>query len=234
MFFNSRRHHKYNFTNGYFRKVSIVGKVLVSIILIAIFTRILEIIVNNAIPIIFFIVLGVAIYFSYKPANSPIKRYVNYKQYNNVNISRLQLISILKSLSPRQFEVFCAKLFEALGNKAILTSATNDGGKDVIVNNRIYVECKRYNIDVVGREICQKLLGAVEADGMEKGIVFTNGRVHQNAIEIVKKTKRLEIWDMDRIYNEFNAIENYKASIVLDDALQYVEEGECGASPQTE
>ncbi|MVX64823.1 hypothetical protein GKZ28_14080 [Clostridium chromiireducens] len=169
------------------------------------------------------------------PCSIILSRYINYLQYGKVSISRQQLIAILKLLSPRQFEYFCAELFKALGHKVYLMPDGPDGGKDVIVDDEIYVECKRYNGSfMIGREICQKLLGAVEADNMKKGIVFTNGKIHNNGAEMFAKTRRLELWNIDTIYIKLNSLEKHKASFILDKSLKYTESEEINYQPELE
>lgn len=153
-------------------------------------------------------------------------KYVEYLKYGKVKVSKAQLEFLLHYLSPRQFEVFCAELFKGLGYDVELTPEGNDGGKDVILNDRIYVECKRFNKSMIGREICQKLLGAVEADGMEKGIIFTNGMLHENGKEMLLKTNRLELWNIDTIFIKLNSLEPYMASKVLDMAIKHEEGNE--------
>ena len=53
---------------------------------------------------------------------------------------------IIKKLQGREFEEFCKKLFEETGQYKLieLTDEKYDGGKDIILDNKIYVECKRY------------------------------------------------------------------------------------------
>lgn len=151
-------------------------------------------------------------------------RLIDYLQYGQVKLSKIQLETILKTLTPRQFEYFCAEFFRLMGHKSELMPDGPDGGKDVVLDGKVYVECKRYNVSVIGSEICQKLLGAVEADGMEKGIIFTNGKVHQTGFEVFAKTKRLELWNIDTIYVKLNSLENHKISLLLDESLKYYEE----------
>lgn len=127
---------------------------------------------------------------------------------------------ILAGFTPRQFEIFCYELFKALGYRAYLTPPGPDGGKDVIVNNNTYVECKRYNSSIIGREICQKLLGALIADKMKEGIIFTNGKINQNAIEFMKKTDKIKLWDSTVIYRKANSLKAYKLSKIIDLALE--------------
>lgn len=94
----------------------------------------------------------------------------------------------IKLMSPRDFEAFCACLYRMLGYRAILTEATADGGKDVILEKNgefTFIECKHWkdcydkninesdgqyhDIDerigsafAIGRPIAQKLRGAMD------------------------------------------------------------------------
>lgn len=70
------------------------------------------------------------------------------------DFTKNQFRMMLTAFTPRQFEEICYELFQALGDDAYLMEDGPDGGKDVILDNKIYVECKRYNLDSVGREIC--------------------------------------------------------------------------------
>lgn len=218
MFFKSRRRSKMQI---YWGRLRIIGMIISLIIFFRIIVSTISLIVDIydrhrlvTIMVLLFIIL------SY-PCSIILSRYINYLQYGKVNISRQQLIAILKVLSPRQFEYFCAELFKGLGHEVYLMPDGQDGGKDVIVDDEIYVECKRYNTSMIGREICQKLLGAVEADNMKKGIVFTNGKIHNNGAEMFAKTGRLELWNIDTIYIKLNSLENHKASLILDKSLKY-------------
>lgn len=223
MLFHKRRHKRYGYYR-YYTRLNLYAKLAIFIIFITIISTIIEFINKNKATIVPLIIMIIVSLVAYKPIFKVVKRYIDYRQFGGVNLSKPQLIALLCSLSPRQFEVFCSELFRVLGNDVQLTAEGCDGGKDVIVNKSIYVECKRYNTNMIGREICQKLLGAVEADKMEKGIIFTNGKIHDNAKEMLKKTNRLELWDVNKIFEVFNSLENYKASLVLDTALQYKDE----------
>ena len=83
-----------------------------------------------------------------------------------------------------------------------------DGGKDVILedrNGKVYIECKHYGTSTVGREICQKLVGAATADGITRMKVFTCGKIHTNATKYAEKFKNnenidFEIIDIDKMY----------------------------------
>lgn len=91
----------------------------------------------------------------------------------------------IRCLTANEFEEFTASLYSGLGYKVKLMPVGPDGGKDIILkqnNERIYVECKRYLKSTVGREICQKLIGAAMNDcKVKKTILFTCGKIHKNA-----------------------------------------------------
>jgi restriction system protein len=103
-----------------------------------------------------------------------------------------QLLYQIKIMNSREFEFFCAKLFELQGYKAKVTKATGDGGKDVILwkgKTKYYVECKHYNADgKVSRPIANKLYGTMCADGVERGIIITTGRFTKECVEWCKMT----------------------------------------------
>lgn len=141
---------------------------------------------------------------------------IYYLKNGKNTFTQEQLKLILQAFSPRQFEVFAHELFKALGYDSYLMPDGPDGGKDIIVNNKYYVECKRYNSAFIGREICQKLLGAVVADNMEEGVIFTNGKLNENAREFLKKTNKIEVWDFERIYEQAISLEPIRLSKIID------------------
>lgn len=110
----------------------------------------------------------------------------------------------VNKMSALEFEGFCKWLLEGSNNytTVLQTTAQNDSGVDIILtgknNEVIYVECKRYSqvdIDnndsskkfVIGRETCQKLIGAMVANNIKHGIIMTTGMVHQNALDYVEQ-----------------------------------------------
>jgi len=66
----------------------------------------------------------------------------------------------------RTFEYYVAEMFRDSGYHAVVTRATNDEGRDIIITKDGYkgfVECKRFKPNSsVGRPILQKLYGAKE------------------------------------------------------------------------
>lgn len=140
--------------------------------------------------------------------------------FKNKEITKTQFKVLLSGLTPRQFEIFCYELFMALGYDAYLLPDGPDGGKDVILNKKIYVECKRYNKATVGREICQKLLGAITGDKMESGIIFTIGKINSNAKEFLRKIDNIQIWDFEKIYYEATTLPSHKLFDIIYTASQ--------------
>lgn len=85
-------------------------------------------------------------------------------------------------LTPRQFEILVAELFEERGYKVELTQQTRDGGKDLIIldhrevgNLMIYAECKQNAPNrPVGVNVVSDLVGRMTADRATAGIVVTS------------------------------------------------------------
>lgn len=103
----------------------------------------------------------------------------------------------LRYMSPRDFEIFTARLFNQLGYVSTVTQFSRDGGKDVILNGNIYIECKHYK-GSVGREIANKLYGVMCADGAKGGIIITTGHFTHDCIQFCRKVGIL-LYDMNGI-----------------------------------
>lgn len=123
---------------------------------------------------------------------------------NEVRYTYRDVINVTRNMDSRKFEIFCAELFKYSGFKNVkVTKATNDYGRDIIMqdknNKTVYVECKHYNSSVVGREICQKLLGSMAMFGVEKGIIISTGKFNANAKEVAKMCPNLTLMSGDDI-----------------------------------
>lgn len=136
-----------------------------------------------------------------------------------------EVMNGLHKMSPRQFEVFCASLFKAMGYKTTLTPETCDGGKDIILEKDgdiTFVECKRFaEGNLVGREICQKLLGSMAQYGADNGIVITTGSFHKNAIECKKSVRNLELIDKNDIYTMVLTLKSKELPKIMLKTLNY-------------
>lgn len=144
--------------------------------------------------------------FTYIINTPPIVNNSNAINHNKINYANF--CDAIKRQHPDEFEIFTANLYKGLGYKAEVMPKGPDGGKDVILedsNGKVYIECKHYDTSSVGREICQKLVGAATADGITRMKVFTCGKIHSNATKYAQKFENIdsidfEIIDMDKIY----------------------------------
>ncbi|GEM_PF-395215 len=145
-----------------------------------------------------------------KSATPIIMMFVNYNDEKlkfNINVKK----ESIQTMTGIEFEGFCKWLFEEDPHfkNVELTPSIDDGGVDLILTSmedeKIYVECKRYNIveahdggklitknDVdftVGKVICQKLVGAMVANNIKTGYIVTTGSIHANALEYMNILK---------------------------------------------
>ncbi|WP_242950490.1 restriction endonuclease [Clostridium acidisoli] len=150
---------------------------------------------------IFIVGLLNIIYIYYDTKKTRIKVNRNIIIDKKVNLT----LDDIKKMNGREFEIWCAKLLTQLGYKVKITQQTNDEGKDLIVDKSIYVECKCWDEDGknIGREILQKLIGAMVADGgkINKGICVTTSGFNKNAIEYKDKINKntnieLKLYDL--------------------------------------
>jgi len=120
-----------------------------------------------------------------------------------------ELMNIINKVTPRQFEILCAGLFQSTGKytKVEITAATCDYGRDIILTSKIngfeeitFVEVKHYaKNNMIGREICQKLLGSCNMFNVEKAIIITTGTYHKNAYECAGRVNNLQLMDITDI-----------------------------------
>lgn len=149
---------------------------------------------DEVIILIGFALIGYAIYYFFKG----IYLLITYKERKLREEYKIFLLETtdINNLDDRDFEIFCAEVFKKQGFSVDLTKATNDYGRDIILNGSIYVECKRFNKkESVGRPILQKLLGSMDMFNIKKGIVITTGRYSKTAIEAAKMSGKLILWD---------------------------------------
>ncbi len=140
----------------------------------------------------------------------------------------------INKLTGIEFEGFCKWLFQdnSQYKNVELTPPSNDGGVDLILtcqnDEKIYVECKRYDEQFnikdesksiedgdffIGRVICQKLVGAMVANNVKRGIVITTGSVESTALTYLGDLEqnsdiKLEIYTMENIIKLIEAHEN--------------------------
>jgi len=136
-----------------------------------------------------------------------IYRYIrNYKQYEenlSKNIDLEKLTQTIITMEGREFEIFISNLLKANKIPCTMTSATCDGGKDLIcnINGKLtYIELKRH-VAQIGRPDVQKLIGSCVGDKIESAIFITTGEYTTAAIEYSNKIDYLYLWNMEHIQN---------------------------------
>ncbi|MBM7869252.1 HJR/Mrr/RecB family endonuclease [Clostridium pascui] len=116
----------------------------------------------------------------------------------NLFISELAIIrNAIINMEWREFEIFSAKLFAFTGDYTYeVTPKTNDEGKDVILKKKgevVYLECKHHSNNKIGREVAQKLCGAMIADNISLGIIVTLNGANNKCLEYLSKLEKSKI-----------------------------------------
>jgi len=126
----------------------------------------------------------------------------------------LKIKNKLKSMTPRQYEIFCSNLFALMGYKVLITKESNDGGKDIVLrklNKVYYVECKCFTNTQVSRPIAQKLVGALVGDKLppKNGIIITTTAYSKGCIEY-SKSVGLKLIDLNETINIISSFDSKK------------------------
>lgn len=127
-------------------------------------------------------------------------------------------ISILRTLSPRDFEHFVLKVLAGLGFEVELTSQTCDGGRDIIAvrhdatSVKYLVECKRYSEgNRVGVGVVRQLHGVVDDERATKGILVTTSTFTRGAKTHLERNKwRLEGRDLTGVLDWLNSYQELR------------------------
>ena len=95
-------------------------------------------------------------------------------QPDHSRMTDFELLTLLRSLRPDEFEEFIAQLFQRLGYRAKVTTYHHDNGIDIIINKgdkEGYVQCKKYIEKRVTVGEIRDFYGAV-ADKLNQGEAF--------------------------------------------------------------
>lgn len=122
----------------------------------------------------------------------------------NDGLLRSELKEKIYSMHPEEFEKMILMLLDNMGyafdnDSLIHTSYTNDGGIDGIIKedklgfSKIYIQAKRYTTNNVGRPELQQFLGAVTAEGGNKGLFITSSDFSKDAREFANKQSNLSL-----------------------------------------
>jgi len=111
-------------------------------------------------------------------------------------------------LTPRQFEILIAELFEDMGWRVQITSLTRDGGADVLAyldtkagSLLSLIEAKRYGRErKVGVDIVRSLLGTVQDFNANSGMIVTTSSFTRDAREFRQRHEyRLALHDYNQV-----------------------------------
>lgn len=123
----------------------------------------------------------------------------------------------LYQLSGGEFEIVMAEIYSKLGYDVTRTKVTRDGGKDLIIRKPeilgdfiYYVECKKYDVKrPIGVSIVRNLIGTVNIDKVNGGILATTSFFSQDAYELISDNKmqyQIKMHDYDKIRNLLNKV----------------------------
>lgn len=109
------------------------------------------------------------------------------------NAVRNDIVTALRSLSPRQFEAFARNLLVAYGfDQMMVTRTSNDGGIDGhgqlkvgISHINVAYQCKRWS-KTIDRPQIDKFRGAIQGE-YEQGLFFTTSRFTDGAVAASRK-----------------------------------------------
>lgn len=161
--------------------------------------------------------VGLSLYIGYLSVKKDIKK--EDKLIINKNKFLKLIEQAVFNMSGHEFEEFVEYVFANNGFKVIRTSKTRDGGKDLILDEKIYVELKKYKDTAVTRETVQKLIGACAADNIECAIFITTSRYTSDTIEYFKDKKdgvvKLNLWYLDDLLTLCENLDRRKTLIYL-------------------
>ncbi|HFU6569427.1 TPA: restriction endonuclease [Enterococcus faecalis] len=117
---------------------------------------------------------------------------------NQNNQIAIELLNKVRQVEPVFFEKLVIHLLETMGysgkhGTAVVTSKSNDGGIDGIINqdplgtSTVYVQAKRYHeTNTIGRPAIQGFYGALAAVNADRGVFITTSSFSANAHEFAK------------------------------------------------
>ena len=104
----------------------------------------------------------------------------------------------IKRMTPRDFELFVADIFEKLGFSVKITKATRDGGKDIIATKAdpipytLIIECKHWGenhkVDV---SVVRSVYGVQMAMQANQSVIVTSSRFTKDAREFAEERENM-------------------------------------------
>ena len=106
---------------------------------------------------------------------------------------------------PYSFETLVARLFTSKGYKTEVTRGSGDMGVDVVARNSsetIAIQVKKWRGNVGGPDV-HKTLGSMVSLGATRALVVTTSDFTNQAYDILKGGSPVELWNGQRLANEF-------------------------------
>lgn len=107
--------------------------------------------------------------------------------------------SVLRSLSPEDFEHVVEALYDGMDYKTEMTQATHDGGRDVIATRsevghkeKIMISCKRYTDTVPVSEV-REIFAPLSQHHATKGVIVTTSGFSVDATKLAEEHSQLEL-----------------------------------------
>ena len=117
-------------------------------------------------------------------------------------VGRLAVPQHMARLSPTDFEVACAALFQSMGFNTSLTRTTGDDGVDIILSRngrKDIVQCKHYFNRTVGNVEVRNLLGAKQDFEATEAYLLTSGSFSGPAWELARRNAGIHLWGQQHI-----------------------------------
>ena len=100
-----------------------------------------------------------------------------------------KVVSYWQKLSGYKFEKELAQIFIKNGFDTEITKKSGDGGVDIVLNpngKKIYIQCKAYKSHA-GVAVVRELLGCMELNDVEYGVIACTGGFTTGAVEMAMK-----------------------------------------------
>lgn len=121
------------------------------------------------------------------------------------NVGAGKRLNKIDIMSGEEFEQYLMYNFQKMGYRVKTTPVTGDYGADLILSKngtKICVQAKRYKNNV-GNSAVQEIVAALAYYKCDYGMVVTNS-YFTSAAKTLAKVNNIELWDRNKIINEFN------------------------------
>ena len=106
----------------------------------------------------------------------------------------------IDAMTGLEFEEFLARFLLRIGFSNVEMTAVNDQGGDLLCESsdgdRVVIQAKRWTAKV-GNSVVQEVLGAMLHYACNRGIVITNSRFTQAAVDLARKDARIALYDRE-------------------------------------